>query len=384
MASFVESAADPRSTDELFAAAWSERDHDWENGRIQLPALSSLQARSTPEVLDGAIELLGSSDSDERLLGVSVLAELCEIGFGYVPAAVDRSVTALLDRAEVEYDDEVTAQIARALGYRQDSRGLPTLMRWLEHEDEHVRFYVACALPGCATAQTEDLVAAALIQLTRDDDGDVRDYALFGFPQLSIDTPEIRDAILVRTTDEDWSAAGQALVNLARLGDRRVIEPLVDYLQTRMRGPYGYEASAAIADPALIPLLRTAIPADGYAEDLARAITACETQTPYLGWDWPLRRPTLGEMSFCLARVWPVLRMAGTTCRDGAISRRRYMPARGQNGPRQGQLGARRTGPRRRRRILRRAPLRNRFVGGAPSPRARRCRLCDQPLPLRS
>lgn len=285
MASWREIEQDPRSTAELFATALRELDED--PAEYSAPsALVALQARPTLDVVERAIEFMGSSDSDERLLGVHVLAELREgQGGGYVPAHVDRSVTALLDCAELEFDDEILAQIARALGYRQDPRGLPILLEWLDHDDERIRFHVARALPSCATIETEDVVAKALVQLTRDDDADVRDYALFGFPQLTIDTPEIRDAILACTRDEDWSTAGQALVNLAMLGDQRVIEPLIAYIEAGRRGPNGYTAAAAIADPALLPSLQSAIPIHGHADELARAITACETRTPQPAWE---------------------------------------------------------------------------------------------------
>lgn len=279
MASWIELAADPRSTEELFATALVESVESWDGVGGSTSALLALHARPTVDVVDAAVELLDSSDSDERLLGVAVLAELRDVNRDHAPACVDRSVAALLDRADVEFDDEVLAQIARALGYRRDPRGLSTLLQWLDHDDERVRFHVACALPTCSTTETENVVAAALIQLTRDADADVRDYALFGFPQLTIDTPEIRDAILACTADEDWSAAGQALVNLAMLGDERVIEPLIDYLAANSHKPYGYEAAAAIANPALLPVLRTITPAR--ADDLAQAINACQTGTPH-------------------------------------------------------------------------------------------------------
>lgn len=68
------------------------------------------------------------------------------------------------------------------------------------------------------------------------------------------------------------------------LGDQRVVEPLIQYLKAGNRGPYGYEAAAAIADPALLPALRSAIPVHGYADELAQAIVACETRTSRRAW----------------------------------------------------------------------------------------------------
>ena len=99
----------------------------------------------------------------------------------------------------------------------------------------------------------------ALVELTDDHDGAVRDYALFGLRELEVDSAEVRDAMLRRVRDPDVSAAGESLVGLARLGDERAITPLIEYLSdpdAHGAIAYGLDAAAALADPRLLPALR--------------------------------------------------------------------------------------------------------------------------------
>jgi hypothetical protein len=102
-------------------------------------------------------------------------------------------------------------------------------------------------------------VVDALIELTNDHDGVVRDYALFGLRELEVDSAQVRDAMLRRVRDPDVSAAGEALVGLARLCDERAITPLIEYLSdpdTHGAIAYGLDAATALADPRLLSALR--------------------------------------------------------------------------------------------------------------------------------
>lgn len=216
VASWRRNAEDPRSTDELFRTALAELDLPDE----ELPATAAvvaLQFRPTREVLDRAISLCRAEDPDERRLGVIVLGELRDLAdvAAARPAFVDESLEALLALGSAETDLEVVAEVARALGHRQDPRALATLLGWRSHPLQRVRFFVTCSLPRCLGEEAVDRVVPALVELTRDESGAIRDYALFGLCELEVDTPEVRAAMLARVDDRDESAARQAREGLA-------------------------------------------------------------------------------------------------------------------------------------------------------------------------
>lgn len=269
---------DPRATAELFEVAL---DGVLDEPGPGLTALLALQNRPTLEVLETAAELCSAFDQDERLLGVVVLAELQDTSHrgGYQPALVEESLTPLLELAERETDDEVIAQVARAFGFRQDPRALPILLGWAEHAAQPVRFFVTCSLRSCSTPESEAVVADALIELSRDESGAVRDYALFAFDELRLDSEPVRQAALDRTRDPDRSAAGQALVNLAALADDRAIQPLIEFLNAGHGEPYGFRAATHFSDPRLLPALH-ATPPEIDTTARTEAIAACTPSQP--------------------------------------------------------------------------------------------------------
>jgi HEAT repeat protein len=280
MATWSESVEDPRSVDELIRVALAEFDLSDEEFRSATAALVALQFRPTREVLDRACELCRSADVDERRLGVRVLGELRDLAdpAAALPAFVDESMEVLLALAATEPDSEVLIEVARAFGYRHDARAVGPLLGWRSHEESSIRFFVACSLPRCSTRDNKALVVNALIELAGDEDGAVRDYALFGLREVEVDTAEVRDAMLRRVRDPDDSAAGEALVGLARLGDERAVVPLIERLShpdSHRVIAYSLDAATALADPRLLPMLRAVEQRLGERHDLSQAIEAC-------------------------------------------------------------------------------------------------------------
>jgi HEAT repeat protein len=83
----------------------------------------------------------------------------------------------------------------------------------------------------------EPLAIQSLIELTKDEDARVRDWATFALgQQVDADTPSLRDALIERLTDSDDDARGEALIGLARRGDRRLIPALIDELESESVG----------------------------------------------------------------------------------------------------------------------------------------------------
>jgi hypothetical protein len=79
----------------------------------------------------------------------------------------------------------------------------------------------------------EESAIPALIQLSRDKESDVRDWATFGLGLLfnhSVDREDIRSAMVDRLTDQDEDTRGEALAGLVQYLDSRAIPALLEEL----------------------------------------------------------------------------------------------------------------------------------------------------------
>jgi HEAT repeat protein len=249
-----EARNDPRATPEFVTLALTEPDEDaaWD-------AVVTLHYRGTRDVFDTACHLCRSECPQERTLGANILGQL-GIPKRAFPA---ESVKFLLERLEVETDEDALNASCVALGHLRDPAAIPALVRLRTHASDQVRFAVVFALGGFADA----LAIRTLMEMSSDPDAGVRDWATFALGSLiDVDTPEIRAALLARISDEDEATRGEALVGLARRKDPRVIGPLLKDLQRYQDAEYpGYslEAAEEIADARLLPILMTLKQAGG-------------------------------------------------------------------------------------------------------------------------
>jgi HEAT repeat protein len=243
-----EAQHDPRATHEFVTMALTDPDEDaaWN-------AVVMLHYRGTREVFDAACQLCASECPQERTLGANILGQL-GIPTRSFP---DESVAVLLRLLEVESDEEVLEAICIALGHVHDPTAIPSLVRLKAHPSARVRYAVVFGLLGFE----DQLAIKTMIEMSRDQDDLVRDWATFGLgTQIDQDTPEIREALLARVFDEDEVTRGEALVGLARRKDQRVIEPLITEL-TRYPdaeyGSYSVEAAEELSHARLLPVLTT-------------------------------------------------------------------------------------------------------------------------------
>lgn len=254
---------DPRSVDELINAALGEpEDTAWN-------AVSSLHWRGTREVLVRATELCGSECPQERKLGADILGQLG------VPERTDpdqcvRILLAMLDR---EQDDLALRSIFIALSHQDRPEAIPAAARFASHPDPEVRYAVVLALNG----QTEPAAIDLLIVLSRDPSAEVRDWATFGLGTiLELDSPDIRTALADRLDDPDDDTRGEALVGLARRGDRRVVPVLVNEFHSDFVSYLALEAAELIGAPELhAPLVSIRDWFDDWPDLINRAIAAC-------------------------------------------------------------------------------------------------------------
>jgi HEAT repeats len=111
------------------------------------------------------------------------------------------------------------------LGHLCDDDAHDAILAHARHPESEVRHAVAFALPTCGL---DDSSLAALCDLSRDGDKDVRDWATFGLGELTdADSPAIRDALFAHVEDTDYETMVEAIIGLARRQDERVRPHLV-------------------------------------------------------------------------------------------------------------------------------------------------------------
>lgn len=154
-------------------------------------------------------------------------------------------------------DPNVLEDVCVALGHLNDSRAIPALIALRGHPDADVRFGVMAGLSKHDVPEAID----GLIDLSADDDDDVRDWATFGLGQLiESDTPAIRAALRARLDDPYLNARNEAIEGLAVRGDRSVVPVLIEELRQQVAAPL-LDAAIALATPDLCDALAAA--ADG-------------------------------------------------------------------------------------------------------------------------
>jgi hypothetical protein len=263
---------DPRSTDELITLALNEPDEDaaWE-------AVTVLHVRANDEVLEAAERLCRSDIAKERRLGASILGQL---GVP-VRAFVEESFDCLVRMLKVEQEPDVLEAIATAFGHLEDPRCIELLIPFKAHPNPVVRLGIVHGLSG----QDHPDAIQALIELSADPDGETRSWATFSLATFTeVDTPEIREALLVRLSDPRDDARGEAMVGLARRKDPRVLDLLLKELTSKNVGMEAIEAAEELCDPKLIPALvdlKNWWPAGSRsnAEWLDRIIASCAEAT---------------------------------------------------------------------------------------------------------
>lgn len=204
------------------AAGFSDRDAD-----ERWLVVAELHRRTDRPAFEGARRLATADSSSDRVLGLDILGQI-----GYV---ADRpfleETLPILIAACADARTEVLAAAITALGHVSDHRALSSVLRHAGHICHDVRNSVAVALPAVAGDPPAAEAVAGLILLSADADPQVRDWATFGLgSQLDVDGESVRDALAARLLDDEGDTAGEALLGLARRGDRRALAPLLAWL----------------------------------------------------------------------------------------------------------------------------------------------------------
>jgi HEAT repeat protein len=205
-------------------------------------AVRQLHKLGNKEVFDKAVALTSSSEALHRARGADILGQL---GVSTEPSAIliPERLDSLLELLKDESDPLVLDAAIVALGHLRESEGIRAILLFSQHPDENVRYAVAWALPSGLGKETD--VIATLMQLMRDSDSDVRDWATFGLgTQSEADSEAIRGALFERLPDTDQDTRAEAAVGLAKRKDLRVLPVVLEELD---RDEYGvlYEEAAS-------------------------------------------------------------------------------------------------------------------------------------------
>jgi HEAT repeat protein len=192
-----------------------DSDKRWEH-------VTTLHRRNDEDAFHTAVALLDSDEPQRRELAADILAQL---GAGKDARPYARPAAELLiQRIEHETHPEVLQAMATAFQHLGDARCIPVLHSLRDHPSEDVRYGVVFGLLG----HEDDLAVQALIELSRDPDEDVRDWATFGLgAQIERDDAQVRDALVARLEDPHDDTRAEAISGLAVRGDERAIPSLL-------------------------------------------------------------------------------------------------------------------------------------------------------------
>ena len=192
-------------------------------------AVRDLHTIGTRDVFDKAEEWCKSREPLKRARGADVLGQLGKTAENPTARFADESFKILSALLSGEADARPLASAVAALGHLSIADAVPVIAQRRAHPNDEVRFLVAFAL-GCYPDDERSI--GPLIELTRDNDSDVRDWATFGLGVLGkADLAEIRTALVERLDDADQDTREEAMVGLAMRHDTRVVTPLVNALQ---------------------------------------------------------------------------------------------------------------------------------------------------------
>lgn len=252
------------SSAELISLALRETDDE-----IRWSYVQTLHVRGGQELFEAAVKLCQSANPVDATLGADILGQLGTPDFPFH----ETSVPVLLKVFDVHKEENTLQAAAMALGRTGNSRAVKKLIELKNHESAEIRFAV---VHGLLTLKDKESVEA-LIELSADEDEDVRNWATFGLgSQIEIDTPEIRNALFNRLDEDDHEIRGEALVGLALRKDERVLKPLLKELTGKNVGTLAVEAAVELGDHKLCETLKDLETWWDIDVDLLKsAITAC-------------------------------------------------------------------------------------------------------------
>ena len=227
-----------KTSAEIILEAYQSNDEE-----VYWPLIAELHKRGTTSEFNLAVKLCNSEDPIEKEMGADILGQL-----GWQKKTFhEESISILVDLLS-DPTDTVIASAAYALGHRNTGKAIKPLLRHKTHPNSRVRHSVTFGLLGLEAVEAIN----CLIELSEDEDDDVRNWATFGLgSQIQADTISIRNALKRRLTDSISEIRGEAFVGLAKRGCNSIIDKLIQELNESDIGSLALEAAAILGTPSL-------------------------------------------------------------------------------------------------------------------------------------
>jgi HEAT repeat protein len=259
----------------LGCAAQRAQSQDADDSESYWRVVTELHDKPSRPVFEQCRAWSASLDPQERRLGADVLGQLGSRDRAF---PFREETIPILAQLLGDPDDAVVSSALVAFGHLGAEQSVREIAALSQHQNPDVRHAVAFSLLGLETA----VAVNTLLNLSRDDDAHVRDWATFGLgTQIDLDTPQIRDALLARATDSDEGTRAEALAGLVRFRDPRVVQLLGRALESDGVGWLEVAAARDLGSSELVaPLVKLRAWWDVDRDLLESAISQCETNTP--------------------------------------------------------------------------------------------------------
>ncbi|GAA1742327.1 ankyrin repeat domain-containing protein [Nonomuraea bangladeshensis] len=221
IATLLEDAAGVETpVERLVARALAHRDVD-EDAETWWIVADTLAKRADDDTYEALARLCVSEDAREREFGVDAIAQ-----FGFADGEkpyLERTLPLLLKMVTTEGNGQVLRSVLAALGHQGDPRALPAVLDIIGRPEHKRTMTDPIALADVLPPDHEEGLAL-LIEMSEDDDAEVRDWATSGLAGLDADTPRIREALAARLGDADLRTVAEATRGLAVRGDDRAAQ----------------------------------------------------------------------------------------------------------------------------------------------------------------
>lgn len=187
--------------------------------------ISELRKRKSKDIFEKSIELTKSEISKEKIIGINVLAQ-----FRYPRLHQKEILKTYFNLLKTEKDNKVISSILYAIGHNNDNlteKQIDIVCSFKNHKSVNVRHGLVSAI--LAIDKTKPI--NTLIQLTKDKDSDIRDWATFGIgTQIETDNLIIRETLWERINDSDENTRFEAIIGLAKRKDQKIKDILKNEL----------------------------------------------------------------------------------------------------------------------------------------------------------
>lgn len=246
--------------------------------------LAELLKRPTLETVTACAAWTKDKDARRRAAAGDVLAGIAELG-PTDDKGLAEAMRPIVEVLLVDGDADVQVAAIRAFGLlchspRTDDEN-SRLLGFATAENEEVRWGIL----GAILHAREPTDIALLIRLSSDQSTRIRDWATCSLGTLcGMDSPQIRDALVARLSDEDADTRAEAMRGLALREDRRAVEAIAREIAAGDVSSLTIEAAGLMPDKSFLPgleAMRAAMPDD---EDVLAALEACQTGTRSPRW----------------------------------------------------------------------------------------------------